>query len=121
MYEHSLLARPLLPHQYTDTGEIIEGVPQIIPMDGWYWLQTGHGAQVIWTMCCVSGEYVLLLDAVWHWTEPEFHARHKIGPPVEYPRADNSKEMLLATALDFQVQVSLDGTDDEDDVELEDL
>lgn len=77
---------PLLPVvQYTDVGPTIDGIPQLVPEDGWYWLQVGLGLRCQWQVCYIEDFWVKSLIEVWNWNSQDFHQRHRIGPRLEPP------------------------------------
>ncbi len=77
---------PMIPEElYTDVGPMIDGIPQKVPEDGWYWLQVGLGPRVQWYVCYIEGFWVKTLVDCHHWQRPEFHERHRIGPRLEPP------------------------------------
>lgn len=78
-------AGPPIQIEYTDVGPMIDGIPQVVPEDGWYWLQVGLGPRHQWYICYIQGMWVKTMVEVWHWSKVEFHERHLVGPKLEPP------------------------------------
>ena len=76
----------LIPNvQYTDVGPIVDGIAQLVPEDGWYWLRVGLGPRCQWHICYIEDFWIKTLIEVWNWNSPDFHERHRIGPRLEPP------------------------------------